>query len=513
MRCASTVLAVHRALRSSMASEDVDPALCVVLPVYKAMPYLAVAVRDVLKQDLQGQRLELVCSWDGAADEDWDWLVSLAAALGGERASVDEVAAPATPAAPAAPAALQAGDAPAAAWAPGAPAWAPAANPANDAAPRANEDEDHPLFKSDEPAAPAAEALSPSEAAKSCRPEHLLRVVRYADKANRGQGAAMSLALKRSQAPFVAQMESDDSRPRSDGLFLMLDALRKHEDWDGVACDAVCFGTHVSQRMAAYVDWQNSLTQPQHLSRERFVEIPALHQTALFRRAAVDATLAPTRGAYRDGRDLCAADAADHAAQLDTPVDLWWWLEFFDRGLRCGRVSSPLSTAAAAPSTNADAPSDAAATTDARHASDSPVALDGRFFGWRQHARQRTRQHGRLSLENLRKVKVHFLLRGDVKYGNAVVVSVGKTLDGYADELRAHPHAPESVHTVEWRPSKRIYPPFPPVPAALLRRNMAAAAGDDKPLLRLFAYGDARARARVKLHVPDWDDALDIFCA
>ena len=48
--------------------------LSVLLPVYKAMPYLPVAVRDILKQDLgEGRALELVCAWDGAAAEDWDW--------------------------------------------------------------------------------------------------------------------------------------------------------------------------------------------------------------------------------------------------------------------------------------------------------------------------------------------------------------------------------------------------------------------------------------------------------
>jgi hypothetical protein len=55
---------------------------------------------------------------------------------------------------------------------------------------------------------------------------------------------------------------------------------------------------------------------------------------------------------------------------LDTPVDLWWWLAFFDCGKRCGKLGGP------------------------------PL------LGWRQHPRQHTRTHGRLSLANLRRVKV-----------------------------------------------------------------------------------------------------------
>jgi hypothetical protein len=34
------------------------------------------------------------------------------------------------------------------------------------------------------------------------------------------------------------------------------------------------------------------------------------------------------------------------------------------------------------------------------------VQVGDMLFGWRQHPRQHTRTHGRLSIENLRKVKV-----------------------------------------------------------------------------------------------------------
>ena len=56
-----------------------------------------------------------------------------------------------------------------------------------------------------------------------------------------------------------------------------------------------------------------------------------------------------------------AASAAAAGYALDTPVDLWWWLAFFDCGKRCGKLGGP------------------------------PL------LGWRQHPRQHTRTHGRLS--------------------------------------------------------------------------------------------------------------------
>ena len=47
-----------------------------VLPVYNALPYLAPAVRDVLKQEVGGG-LELVLSDDGSKDGSFEWILEL----------------------------------------------------------------------------------------------------------------------------------------------------------------------------------------------------------------------------------------------------------------------------------------------------------------------------------------------------------------------------------------------------------------------------------------------------
>ena len=55
------------------------PALSVLLPVYNAMPYLTVAVRDILRQELAEARpLELICAWDGGSVDGWEFLVAVA---------------------------------------------------------------------------------------------------------------------------------------------------------------------------------------------------------------------------------------------------------------------------------------------------------------------------------------------------------------------------------------------------------------------------------------------------
>ena len=56
--------------------------LSVVLPVYNAMPWLPIAVRDILKQDLGGEGLELMCADDASRDSSLAFLRELAALLG-----------------------------------------------------------------------------------------------------------------------------------------------------------------------------------------------------------------------------------------------------------------------------------------------------------------------------------------------------------------------------------------------------------------------------------------------
>ena len=302
-------------LPPSMAAPQ-PAAVSVVLPVYNAMPYLTVCIRDVLRQEVEGG-LELICAWDGGDVNEWEFLVEVAQRCG----RVEVVDAPAAPTTSTPPSTANV------------PAWAPSQNPARSATPRHDEDADHPAIETS-----PCEPLSADAVAAARHANNTLRVVKYRDGLNRGQGAAMSLALARSTAPLIAQMEADDRRPNPRAFSLMIDALRANK-WDGCCSDARPFGA--TGRMRAYCDWQNNLTRPAELASNRFVEIPALHQTGVFTRAAVDAVLRATGGCYRDGPAPFAGDEGAVGATLDVPVDLWWWLEFFARGLACGRVRSP----------------------------------------------------------------------------------------------------------------------------------------------------------------------------
>ena len=75
-----------------------EPALSVVLPVYNAMPWLPIAVRDMLKQRLDDDsHLELVTVVDGATDGSLPFLLDLAAALGDSSAHTELCTPPSAP--------------------------------------------------------------------------------------------------------------------------------------------------------------------------------------------------------------------------------------------------------------------------------------------------------------------------------------------------------------------------------------------------------------------------------
>jgi len=163
---------------------------------------------------------------------------------------------------------------------------------------------------------------------------------------------------------------------------------------------------HGSFGMERYIRWQNSLLAPPDLARSRFVEIPALHQTGLYRTA----TLRDALGGYRD--------------LPSWPIDQDLWLRWFQAGLKCGKLPDP------------------------------PLYL------WRQHEKQSTRTHGRCSLENMRGSKVHFLLReGGPAHGRAIVLySVKKTLRAWQADLEAA--GATVLHAFDWHP-KGALPALP----------------------------------------------------
>lgn len=223
--------------------------------------------------------------------------------------------------------------------------------------------------------------------------------VRAVATAGRGIAAALSAALAEARAPLIGLMEADD-RCHASRFAVLADALRPNPTWAGVVSRTTLFGVR-SAGMRRYVDWQSSLATPDELARARFVEIPALLQTGLFRRASIDAFggfLEPERW----------------------PVDIDFWMRAFAAGARIGRVPRPL-------------------------------------YRWRQHGAQDTRTSDRHRLAALQRCKAHYFVSGPGDGRPIDVVSVGRTLETWTSLLSAE--GATDLRAIAWKPRHTSPPP------------------------------------------------------
>ncbi len=194
------------------------------------------------------------------------------------------------------------------------------------------------------------------------RREPRLRVLR---QPHQGVTAALSRGLEACRAPLVARMDADDVA-HPERLAQQTAFLRAHPE-------VAVLGTRVRLHadglhgggMQAYLDWQNRLLADADIRREIFIESPFVHPSVMFRREAVLAV-----GGYRE-----------------TP-----WLEDYDLWLRLYLAG-------------------------ARFAKLPAVLLD-----WRDHPQRVTRSDRRASLENLLRLKAHYLALGPLRGRDAVIV-------------------------------------------------------------------------------------------
>ncbi len=229
---------------------------------------------------------------------------------------------------------------------------------------------------------------------EAARDEPRLRVLRGAGA---GAAAALQQALDACEAPLVSHMEADDRCP-PDRLARLHASLT--DDLDAVTSRAAQFGAR-TPGMRRYLDWQNALLTHEDMERERFVEIPALHQTGLYRRAALE-------------------DVGGYRTLGPWPVDIDVWLRWFERGRRVAKVPRVL-------------------------------------YRWRQHPRQSTRGGGQHDLSSLRAAKVAALARMLGRAGDEPtpvhLVSTGRTLEDWAAALGAA--GVEVAARDAWKPGGR----------------------------------------------------------
>ncbi|MHC5209419.1 MAG: glycosyltransferase family 2 protein [Planctomycetota bacterium] len=251
----------------------------------------------------------------------------------------------------------------------------------------------------------------------------------------RGVGAALDVGLAAVTTPWFAHMEADD-RCQPDRLSRQLAA--RDPASAAVTCRVAQSGAR-TPGMARYLGWQNALLSHEEMARERWVEIPAMHQTGLYRTSAV-------------------RECGGYAPRGEWPADIDFWFRWFE--------------------------------PPARDAAPRPTSkLPRVLYHWRQHAGQSTRRSPTHALSVLRESKAHYLARRvgpRAETPRAVhLVSTGRTLAAWAGALKRA--RIEIAGRTSWRPMDGL-------PAEVL----AAAAGG---CLILAAYGHASTRQRVRERV------------
>lgn len=154
----------------------------------------------------------------------------------------------------------------------------------------------------------------------------------------RGLVAALTTGIAAARAPYIARMDADDVA-LPERLALQVAALDSLPELSVV-------GSRIAYRpegpgtggLDAYVEWQNSLLEPDAIHRDLFVESPLVHPTVVVRRAALDAV-----GGYRDlgwpeDYDLWMRIILSGGAAAKLREVLLVWRDLPDRLSRCGRA-------------------------------------------------------------------------------------------------------------------------------------------------------------------------------
>ena len=237
-----------------------------------------------------------------------------------------------------------------------------------------------------------------------------------------GQGLALNACYAVARGEYVGEMESDDLRPPH-AFATLKRALEDNPSWDA-SCSRIALCGMERQGMRRFETWQNEQLSPLEMSAGRFIEIPALRASGLYRRRALERMRALDDGClYRDlwliGDVVvdCAASAAGEPALASArhqwwPVDSDFWHRWFFHGFVVGKVPHKL-------------------------------------YVWRQYEAQSTRTHSRCSLEQLRRCKAHYFIRDVLRAGETSptlavarirVYGVGTTLHAWVaaihDELK-----------------------------------------------------------------------------
>jgi glycosyltransferase involved in cell wall biosynthesis len=225
---------------------------------------------------------------------------------------------------------------------------------------------------------------------RRARSDSRLRVIHQPPS---GLVPALNAGLDACTAPYVARMDADDvSHPRR--LKLQAELLDRHPEVGVVSCLIRHFPRRrVEEGFRLYEEWLNGLVTPEAIARERFVESPVAHPSAMVRRELLEGV-----GGYRD---------------QGWPEDYDLWLRLIEGGAVFAKVERLL-------------------------------------LFWRERRRRLTRVDPRYSIDRFLQCKAHFLARGPLRDCDRVVLwGAGKTGRRLASHLLARGVTPAAFVDID----------------------------------------------------------------
>ncbi|HEY3450124.1 MAG TPA: glycosyltransferase [Myxococcales bacterium] len=186
----------------------------------------------------------------------------------------------------------------------------------------------------------------------------------------RGISAALNAGLRHCRGAFIARMDADDiARPTR--FERQLAELEAHPELAAVGSQVEIFPRErMTPGLLGYESWLNSLTSPEAIARECFVESPLVHPAATIRASALADV-----GGWRDE---------------GWPEDYALWLEMLSRGFAVSNVAEVL-------------------------------------FRWRDRPDRLTRTHPDYEPAAHLRLKARYLARMRLPQGSCIVWGAGKT--------------------------------------------------------------------------------------
>lgn len=159
--------------------------------------------------------------------------------------------------------------------------------------------------------------------------------VRVIDGPARGLVAALNLGLAACRGALVARMDADD-RMHPARLALQARRLDFEPSLGAVGSLVRIFPWPLSPGLARYQEWQDSVVTADECARARFIELPFVHPSLTFRRAALEAAGGWQDRGWPEDWDLVLRLWEQGHALAKVPEVLLWWRDGPTRLTRTG---------------------------------------------------------------------------------------------------------------------------------------------------------------------------------